>query len=112
MAIQKIKSLTLYRELERLAIEKKLVICFYEVYNKSLLRIQLYVGFEVKNENNNLISVPRESKYWDDLFNLITDTAIYSYNRLTKKTTWFNICDDDEFIDDLKKITEYIKDSY
>lgn len=107
--ISDIKLSSKYQELEKIVSKKdNLQILFSYCKDESKKKIQYEVGFEICDKNGNLISVPKDSIYWDRLYNLLSFFPVLSYQKTTQKLLLFDI-DQAELNEDCQLFIEFIE---
>ena len=104
-------SLSEYKELQIVAKKNNLQILFSYYKSENWFDIQYDIRFDICDESGKIISVPRESKYWDYLYNLFYEIPVVIYKRLTKKIITLKI-DEKEISKDLQLLIEYLKCTY
>lgn len=109
--IREIKSLPAYQELENIVKEKQLIINF-DKFCDTFLFTKIYgIDIEIRDINNELLTVPETSAYQDCLGDLGAATIICELNRITKKIQWFELCNDTDFNKDLEDTVKYLKEA-
>lgn len=107
--ISDIKLSSKYQELEKIVSKKdNLQILFSYCKDDSKKKIQYEVGFEICDKNGNLISVPKDSIYWDRLYNLLSFFPVLSYQKTTQKLLLFDI-DQAELNEDCQLFIEFLE---
>ena len=77
-----------------------------KVYNKIIYSINI----GVYNQQNNLVAVPENSKYYDDLGNLLASSNVLFYN-LKKNDVKETGLDYEEITEGMKDITNYLRNT-
>lgn len=106
-----IKSFQEYKELENTVKRKKLQILFSYSKEETIFYIQYEVGFKICDEKGDMISVPKESNFWDYLGNLLSFFPVANYNKLTGKVVVSEI-EKKELAEDCKLFIQYLEDIY
>ena len=107
--ISDIKLSSKYQELEKIVSKKdNLQILLSYCKDDSKKRVQYEVGFEICDKNGNLISVPKDSIYWDRLYNLLSFFPVLSYQKTTQKLLLFDI-DQTELDEDCQLMIEFLE---
>ena len=107
--ISDIKLSSKYQELEKIVSKKdNLQILFSYCKDEKKRFIQYEVGFEICDKNGNLISVPKDSIYWDRLYNLLSFFPVLSYQKTTRKLLLFDI-DQAELDEDCQLFIEFLE---
>ena len=103
-----IKSYQKYKELEELVKSKNLCILFSYAKEEKRSYIQYEVGFEILDRNGDLVSVSKESKNWDCLYNLLSFFPVVNYNKLKKNLVVFEI-DAEQIDEEITPLIEYLR---
>ncbi len=107
--ISDIKLSSKYQELEKIVSKKdNLQILLSYCKDDSKKKVQYEVGFEICDKNGNLISVPKDSIYWDRLYNLLSFFPVLSYQKTTQKLLLFDI-DQTELDEDCQLMIEFLE---
>ena len=106
-----LKSFQKYVDLEEVVKKHGLKISFSYVKDETKFYMQYEVGFEICDENGDMISVPKESPYWDYLGNLLLFFPVVTYHKLTKKMVISEI-DKEELNEDCQLFIEYLNKAY
>ena len=78
---------------------------------KNFGNIYFCINVQVVDDENNIIYVPEDSKYYDDLGTLLASSSVVKIIPRTGKIVELDL-DMDEITDDLNKIIDYIKSKY
>lgn len=98
-----------YRELKELVDKTGYSIRFDFSKTKSFFQVIYFVEIEVCNSFNQLVSVPKESAFYDVLSNLCASGSVLFYNTINHKV--LKKIDDAEIKDDFHAIVNYLKNS-
>ena len=109
--VNDIMSFYKYEDLEEVVKQCGLQILFSYVKEEAGFYIQYEVGFEICDEKGNMISVPKDSNFWDYLYNLLSFFPVITYHRLTKKLVISEI-DKEELARDCQLFIEYLNKEY
>ena len=109
--VNDIISFSKYADLEEVVKQCGLQILFSYVKDDTEFYIQYEVGFEICDEKGNMISVPKESNFWDYLYNLLSFFPVITYYKLTKKTIISEI-DKEELTEDCQLFIDYLRSTY
>lgn len=105
-----ISSLYEYQELQRIIENSEYKLLFdysmEKVYNKIIYSINI----GLYNQQNNLVAVPENSKYYDDLGNLIASSNVLFYNPKKNGVKETGL-DYEEITEGIKDITNYLRNS-
>jgi hypothetical protein len=109
--VTNIKSFQKYIDLEEVVRQYGLHISFSYAKDESLFYTQYEIGFEICDGNGNVISVPKESKFWDHLYNLLSFFPVITYHKLTKKI-FISEIDKKELATDCQLFIDYLRSAY
>ena len=109
--VNDIMSLSKYADLEEVVKQCGLQILFSYVKDNVGFYIQYEVGFEICDAKGNVISVPKESIFWDYLYNLLSFFPVITYHKITKKTIISEI-NKAELSEDCQLFSDYLRSTY
>ena len=105
--VAKIESNIEYQRLVRISNVRGLQITFGFSKMEDWFSIQYEVGFEICDAKGKLISVPKSSKFYDHIFNLISYFPVVRYHKFFKKMVVFTI-DEEELSRECKLFADYL----
>lgn len=109
--VNDIMSFSKYADLEEVVKQCGLQILFSYVKDDVGFYVQYEVGFEICDEKGNVISVPKESIFWDYLYNLLSFFPVITYHKITKKTIISEI-NKEELSEDCQLFIDYLRSTY
>lgn len=109
--VNDIMSFSKYADLEEVVKQCGLQILFSYFKDEAGFYIQYEVGFEICDENGDMISVPKESSYWDYLYNLLSFFPVITYHKITKKIIISEI-NEEELSEDCQLFIDYLRSTY
>ena len=104
-----IKTSSKYQELEKIVANNNLQILFSYCKDDNKRFIQYEVGFEICDSDGKMLSVPTNSRFWDQLYNLLSFFPVIAYKKRTQKLFTFEI-DQAELEEDCTLFIEYLED--
>ena len=96
-----------YQRLEQISKARGLQIIFGFSKMEDWFSIQYDIGFKICDDNGQLISVPGSSRFYDHLYNLISDFPVAVYHKFSKRIEVLTI-DQRELYDDCKLFSDYL----
>ena len=104
--INEIRSWKEYKQLKQLTDKTGYSVRFDFSKTKVFFNIIYFVEIEICDSSNRLVSVPKDSIFYDRLFNLCASGSVLSYNTLNHKI--LKRIDDEEIKNDFHAIIDYL----
>jgi hypothetical protein len=95
-----------YKQLKELIDKTEYYVRFDFSKTKSFFNIIYFIEIEICDSSNRLVSVPKDSVFYDRLFNLCASGSVLSYNTLNHKV--IKKIDNVEIKDDFHAIINYL----
>ena len=109
--VDRMRSNAEYQRMESVANSKGFQIRHYHLKIAGKLRQQFNIGFEVCDAEGETISVPKTSRFYDDLGNLCSDYAVVVYHKISKKIDVLEL-DEEELNEDCNLFSAFLQDEY
>ena len=95
-----------YKQLKELIDKTEYSVRFDFSKTKSFFNIIYFIEIEICDSSNRLVSVPKNSVFYDRLFNLCASGAVLSYNTLNHRI--LKSINDEEIKEDFHAIIDYL----